>query len=253
MKSRFKNLVVSGCSFTHEPHNQWYPFAWPSILAETTGMQVHNLAVPGAGNDHIGKSLILFLERNEFNPADTLVMAMWSGIGRIDWITDASLSNFKDQYPFTYKYDEFNELTLGGNWWNNPNPSMLLKTLVNYSKFQSDHSLALHSWVSMRNLSDYLDINGFTYYYTSFVNYNNMNIRGDALTVNFFRELETLNLKFNSEHWLPLADADYYGDWSRDRNFLDADGFHPRYPKAPEGWVNQVLIPCLTAENILYE
>ena len=88
INSRYKHLVVSGCSFTYEPMNEWYPFAWPSLLAEFTGMTIDNLAIPGAGNDHISKSLILFLEKKNYNPKDTLVLVMWSGITRIDWICD---------------------------------------------------------------------------------------------------------------------------------------------------------------------
>lgn len=252
MKSRFKNLVVSGCSFTHEPTNDWNPFSWANIFGQLTDMAVHNLAIPGAGNDHISKSIILYLERNSFNPADTLVLVMWSGVGRIDWITDRSLSNFGNEYPFTYNYDDSNELVLGGNWWNTKNPSLLIQTLINYSKYQSNSTFALHTWLAMENLSNYLTANNFQHYYTSFLNYHNKNIKGDALTVNFFEELEKLNLSIDQAHWLQLTDEEHYGDWARQNNFLDKDGFHPRYPEATEGWPKEILIPKLTELGILY-
>jgi hypothetical protein len=252
VKSRFKNLVVSGCSFTHEPINEWNPFSWANTFGHLTDMVVHNLAMPGAGNDHISKSIILYMERNSFDPADTLVLVMWSGVGRIDWIADRSKSNFGDEYPFTYNYDDNNELVLGGNWWNKKNPSPLIKTLINYSKYQSDSTFALHTWLAMQNLSNYLKVNNFEYYYTSFLNYNNTKIKGDALTVNFFKELENLNLSIDYNHWLDFQDEEYYGDWSRIHNFLDDDGFHPRYPKATEGWTKEILIPKLIKLGILY-
>lgn len=241
---------MSGCSFTHEPSG-CSPWSWANIFGEWTNLKVHNLAIPGAGNDHISKSIILYLEKNKFNPDDTLVLAMWSGIGRIDWIADNSLSKFSNVYPFTYKYDNHNELVLGGNWWHIDKSQPLLKTLVEYSKYQSDSTFALHSWLAMKNLSNYLKVNNFEYYFTSFLSYNN-NIKGDALSVNFFKELEKINLSIDQSEWLKLNDNDHYGDWARERRFLSEDNFHPKYPEANEGWVKEILLPVMTNMGILY-
>lgn len=254
MKSRFKHLVVSGCSFTSNlpaPGNE--PYQWPNLIANWTGMDIHNLAIPGAGNGHISKSIILYLEKNKLSPKDTLVLVMWSGAGRIDWITDASLSNFKTQYPFSYAYDEYNELALGGHWWNTVNPTHLMKTMQEYSKYQSDHSFALRTWLAMENLSNYLTVNNFAYYYTSFVNYKTNHIKGDALLVTFFDELKKLNLTLDTEHWLDLADDDYYGDWARKNKMLNpVDDFHPSGDSV-EIWPREVLMPLLKNMGILYE
>lgn len=252
MKSQYKNLIVSGCSFTHEP-DLGYPFSWANLLAYWTGMNIINLAIPGAGNDHISKSVILYLERNNLDPTETLILIMWSGAGRIDWITDKSLSNFKNEYSFAYSYDQYNELVVGGNWWGDKNPTHLKRTLIEYSKYQSDHSLALHSWIAIENLSNYLENNKFNYYYTSFLNYKRRNIKGDAMIVPFFEELKKLNLTLNLDKWLKFADNDYYGDWARENNFLAEDDFHPKYPDANEGWVKEILIPTLKDLKILYE
>jgi hypothetical protein len=256
MKSKFKNLLVSGASFVHELHNEWYPFAWPSMLAETTGMKVHNLAIPGSGNEHLCKSIMLYLEKNDLTPQDTFVLPMWGPILSIDWVTDISLSNFRDEYPFYYSYDKFNELSLGGHWWNINKKTFLKQTMIDYSKFQSDHSFVLNSWMSMTNLTNYLKTNGYTYFCTSYKNYKNLNavIPDDPLNVDFFTALDALGLTLDTNDWLPLADDDYYGDWAAKRGFLDPnDNIHPKYPKAPEGWVSQVLIPHLKDKGILYE
>ena len=53
-------------------------------------------------------------------------------------------------------------------------------------------------------------------------------------------------------NWLNLQDNEYYGDWAKEQKFLDSDGFHPKYPEAVEGWVNQILIPIMLKENLLY-
>ena len=94
---------------------------------------------------------------------------MWSGPGRIDWMTDSSLSNFSDTYSITYEYVPGCEVVCGGHWWQLKNPPHLLHTLIEYSKYQSESSFAAHTWMSMNSLSNYLKVNGYDYYYTSFV------------------------------------------------------------------------------------
>jgi hypothetical protein len=251
MKSRFKHLVVSGCSFTHHTGRISGHLSWANLLAEWTGMQIHNLAISGAGNDHISKSIILYLEKNKLPVEDTLVIVMWSGINRIDWVTDASLSNFSNEYSFNYQYDDHNELTLGGAWWNAKNPTPLIKAVIEYSKYQSIHSLTLQSWLAMQSLSNYLKVNKFAHCYTSFLNYRPIGQAADY--VDFVKELAKLNLSLDKEPWLPLNDDDYYGDWARKRKYLQPDHFHPRFPDATEGWLREILIPELTKKNILYE
>ena len=251
MKSKFKHLVVSGCSFTHQPATAPGAFSWANLLANWTGMEIHNLAIPGAGNEHISKSAMLYLEKNKLPAEDTLVIIMWSGINRIDWITDASLSNFSTEYSFSYQYDDYNELTLGGAWWNAKRPTPLIKTLIEYSKYQSIHSLTLQSWLAMQNLTNYLKVNKFTHYHTSFLSYQRIVLAEDY--VDFDKELTKLNLSLDKKHWLPMAAEDHYGDWSRQRKYLQPDGFHPRFPEATEGWLKEILIPQLINKDILYE
>jgi hypothetical protein len=252
MKSKFKHLVVSGCSFTHHTGRVPGHSTWANLLAEWTGMQIHNLAISGVGNDHISKSIILYLEKNKLPVEDTLVIAMWSGINRIDWITDAKNSNFSTEYSFDYQYDNYNELVVGGAWWNAKNPTPLIKTLVDYSKYQSIHSLTLHSWLAMQNLSNYLKVKEYTYCYTSFLNYKKHSFPSPHFA-DFDAELAKLNLSIDKDSWLPLNDDDYYGDWARKRKYLEDDHFHPRFPEATKGWLNEILIPTLKNKNILYE
>lgn len=252
MQSKFKHLVVSGCSFTHQPESAPGPFSWANLLAAWTGMQVHNLAIPGAGNDHVSRSIILYLEKNKLDPAETLVLPMWSGINRIDWLTDSASSRFSNEYPFNYQYDDYNELVLGGAWWNRVKPTPVIKALLDYSKYQSTQSLALHSWLAMKNLSNYLIVNKYSYCYTSFINYKRSGT-GAELLVDFEEELAKLNISIDKDLWLPLGDDEYYGDWSRQHNFLESDNFHPKFPEANEGWVQTILIPHLLKRELLHE
>jgi hypothetical protein len=251
IKSKFKHLVVSGCSFTHQTNRIPGHFSWANLLANWTGMQIHNLAISGVGNDHISRSIILYLEKNKLPPEDTLVIVMWSGINRIDWITDAKDSKFSKEYSFNYQYDDYNELVTGGAWWNTTMPTPLMKAIIDYSKYQSIHSLTLHSWLAMQNLSNYLKVNQYTHCYTSYLNYKSIGRAADY--VDFDTELKKLNLYLDKESWLPLDDNEYYGDWARKRKYLEGDSFHPKFPEATEGWLQEILIPELIKKNILYE
>ena len=75
-----KNLIVNGCSFTYET-----PESWATHLRWALDVPFYrNLAFSGAGNRYICDSTIEYLESNNFVPEDTLVVVMWSGVGRQD-------------------------------------------------------------------------------------------------------------------------------------------------------------------------
>lgn len=255
LQSRYKNLVVSGCSFTSNfPAKPDEPYNWPNMLSDWTSMNVYNLGIPGAGNSHISKSIRLFLSSNKFDPADTLVLVMWSGIGRIDFITDPTTSNFKSLYPFTYNYfTDKAELSLGGNWWNTTSPRGIQQLIIDYSKYQSEDTFALDSYLEMSALTEFLNKNNYKNYQTSFVNYSILNeLKGDACVVDYWKKLKDFNLVLDKTNWIDLAYTDYYGNWARKNNLLDpADDFHPA-ADAPERWPKEILIPYLLRENVLY-
>ena len=242
MQSKYKTLLVSGCSFTH--NNSEAHFAWANDLAAWTGMNIVNLAVPGAGNTHIANSIMLYIERHQLDPAETLVMAMWSGVARIDLITDQSLSKFKDTYPFTYNYDQHNELVLGGSWWQPKRRSHVEEALIEYSKYQSTHSFTLHSWLAMNNLSNYLKLRGFEYYYTSIIDSAN----AEELWIDYEQELAELNLKLDKSNWVTPC----IGNYCQERNLLQEDNFHPSM-QGHEAWTRTVLMPYLNEHDVLWQ
>lgn len=248
MKSLYKHLVVSGCSFTTNEHvpdkSDWN---WPNILARDTGMQIHNLATAGAGNSHIANSIIFYLTQHpELTPENTLVMAMWSGVGRIDLLVGTDL---EWSAPNAFYYPKVHSI-VGGHWWNLKTPSLGERVIQSYSQLQEDHSFAATSWLEMKKLETYLTANEFTHRFTSFVNYNQNVIIGDALVVPYLQCLQELGLEINRANWLPLKDSDHYGDWCRERNLLVSDGFHPG-ADGPQRWPREVLVPLLAEQGIL--
>lgn len=250
--SNYQHLVVSGCSFTHNNHHSHC--TWANSLAVWTGMSIDNLAIPGAGNTHVKNSTILHLEQNNLDPNTTLVLIMWSGPERIDWITDKNYSKFKDQYSFEYTYCNNNELVVGGNWWSNldketSTQTHLTKTLINYSKYQSASSLALNSWLQIQDLENYLKIHGYRYYFMSWFDYDDP-IDNQNRWIALHQELKKLNLKIDQSQWLPLNQS--LGSWAQVHPDLLCDSIHVGW-QGHELWLKEVLIPVLLEKKVLYE
>ena len=249
-ESSYKKLLVSGCSFTH--NNYHTPCTWGNNLAVWAGLDIYNLGIPGAGNTHIKNSIILWIEKHRPDPADLLIIVMWSGVERVDWITDPKLSKFAEAYPFTYNYSESTELVLGGNWWaKNPDRSMVEKTLIDFTKFQNEQSLALTSWLAMTQLTDYLQKRGYTFYYTA---WQDLWLPGDGANywIDYAVELEKLKLVLDLEPWLFSDHDKYLGSWVRAHNYLMDDNLHPS-SQGHEIWCQTVLIPELIKQGALHE
>jgi hypothetical protein len=66
-------ILVNGCSFTSGEES---PIAWPQLIHNTV-----NIAVPGAGNDHIAHSTIKYIENIE---KPTHVILAWTSPNRIE-------------------------------------------------------------------------------------------------------------------------------------------------------------------------
>ena len=250
MKSRFENLVVSGCSFTTDEHVPTKgPWNWASTMCADTGMTIHNLASAGTGNTHIANSVILYLSQHpELTPANTLVMAMWSGVGRIDFLMSTEYRS--KRYADACYYNQYVVSVLGGHWWNPRQKGMEIDLIRAFSRTQSNHSFAVTSWLEMQKLGDFLTARNFVHRFTSFVNYGHNLIKGDALVVPFEQCLHDQGLTLDRTNWLPLSPEDHFGDWCRIRGLLTEDGFHPG-ADAPQRWPREVVMPVLQQQGIL--
>lgn len=247
-QSKFTDLIVSGCSFTHNNHESHC--TWGNTLAYWANMNITNLAVPGAGNAHIKNSIILHLEKHKPPTDSTLVIVIWSGPERIDWITDKHSSNFSNQHPFSYQYTDTNELVLSGSWWAKKIKTHLNKTLVDYSKYQSNSSLALQSWIYMQDLENYLKAHNYQYYFTSWFGYNGP-VDQTNRWIDYDYELQKLGLERNQTHWLINQPENCLGNWSLVHpEFLWDDNFHVTW-QGHEAWLTEILIPELIKKNVL--
>jgi len=233
LESTYKNLVVSGCSFTHNEHHT--PVTWANTLAYWTGMSIRNHAINGAGNSHIAMSLILDLEKTQPDPSTTLILVMWSSLGRVDFISDRR--SFEVMPRFYYEYDNFNQLA----------QLRRLKGLQkNYISLQSDHSYVLKYWLNVQILTTYLKCRGYRLFYTSIFDLTD-SIWGDIET-----KLREIDLTFDKSNWLLFPRENYLGSWVKARGLVAADGWHPT-PESQESWTREVLVPKLQELGIINE
>jgi len=85
MKIDFKDkkyLVTSGCSFTD---GFWMKEkgSWAYYLSEMMGLELHNKARGGAGNEWISNSITTFLQNNEDIRKNCVVAVAWSDMSRL--------------------------------------------------------------------------------------------------------------------------------------------------------------------------
>lgn len=245
VESKFKKLVVSGCSFTY--NNHYTSCAWANLLADWAGMELVNLAIPGAGNSHIATSLILYLERYRPDPKDTLVMAMWSGIDRADFVVSREKYSQKPKHNREHFYDKFTQhyMVGGFNWAKSNIPAGRLTT--EYHDLQDNKSAAVKSWLDFGMLTNYLNAKSYNFRYTGFLDI----LHGKGLDdINLLDELDILNLSLDQTNWILTQGKDPLGEYA---TYLDELYPNDRHPTriGQERWVKEKLIPALIRSNIL--
>jgi hypothetical protein len=238
--SGFKNLIVSGCSFTHNNNTQ-HSIAWPEYLALRYAIPtVVNCAFNGAGNSHINASTQWALESNYYDPADTLVAVMWSGNDRDDLIVNSNTIDPK--YPFSYEYSPGVAVAVTGgsseNCLSNTHKSFGVVT-----ELKSPASRAVENYLYVNSLYNYLENRGYRFVFLDFLD----------------RRLPNRTLDFDIADYLaaPLAEryrsrfipVDNIYAWCLRRNLLEQDDFHPS-PAGHLDWTDCVLVPYL--DRILF-
>lgn len=238
-KSKFKKLIVSGCSFTHNRIES--SCTWANLLADLTGMEIVNLANSGAGNGHIANSLIMYLSRVKPDVDSTLIMTMWSGIDRTDWI----VKQCKSIQHFNYKflYDNYTEHYLVGA------PQWGSKEFKNYFNLQSDKSFSVQSWLHFEALTNFLKFQKYTYRYTTF---NDILYGNGMSNINFLKQITELDLSMDLTNWILTKEIDSLGEFAIYHNELIPNDGHPTL-NAHERWTREKLIPTLLQQKILYD
>lgn len=220
------NLIVSGCSFT-----SWIYKTWPDYLQTLLpNVNLHQLGHPGAGNYYIRKSVVNHINSNKFNPSDTIVLVMWSGISRRDlevsrYFIDLDLTNKKDMKNIGTSFFISSGGELGG-WRSSPVTEDYFESLYKMTDQKIHLSDTLDN-ISM--LESFLNHKSIRYKFMSYTNnfVSESEWEGDDYSASFcdptYQSSELLN-----ENWIFIDDArNSLHTFAKNAKMLTEDGFHP--------------------------
>lgn len=228
-----RNLIVSGCSFTHNNHES-AAVTWPYYLRDIGGFdQVLDCSMPGAGNYHISNSLIWALENDRPDPEYSLVVVMWSGNDRDDYICPASQDN--GSYPFRFAYSEkvITGISGGPHQDAKGNISPIFKQ---FSAIKTAESRAIENYLYISHTWHYLKSSGFKFMFLEFLN-NNLPSRTSHFDIKQYLPMNVAK----KLHSMMENITDPY-TWALKNNLLTDDDFHPN-PEGHLSWTRNVLLP----------
>jgi hypothetical protein len=225
-----KNLVVNGCSFTDDRHIT----TWASMLAKKfPNISYHNLASGAAGNDYICRSTINFLASNQLDPAETLVMIMWSGTGRKDMNMPGDWwYHLSQDYPCGRNCNDEQYYIFSGGLTNSWTTNKLTKQIFNWSyKLSDPTTLCEDSMLNIVNLENYLKAHGYQYRFTSYVNYwhteQESNFSAGDYCIGYFCKNYPLYTNYDFANWFFVnGNRDCLAEFARDLGQLDETS-HP--------------------------
>lgn len=242
------NILVSGCSFTfcHNDGGNWtgsyVPNHWPNHLDKR--FKVTNIGRFAARNQYIANGVISELSQKDYDH----VLVMWSGLTRLDILTDVSDSTWLDilkEYHF-YGVLKNTKLAyvfsggLNGSW--RDADSLINKMFNNTYKMSSRPSLATNSLLEMIKLQNYLKHRNINYHFMSYVNY--WNDKENLINGNFglfqYPELQYLIKQIDFSKWI-FSDKQYNGVYElalKNNDFYD-DNFHPGL-SADKAWAELI-------------
>jgi hypothetical protein len=243
--SQIRNLVICGCSYTDDKNYR----TWASILSrQYPNINYHNIAASGAGNDYICNRTINFLEQQSFDPAETLIMVMWSGTGRKDLkVSGEWWYHIQDQYPWARRDNHENYYVFSGGLTNSWTTNNTTKKIFNWLYRVADPLLLCQdSLMNFLNLENYLKVKGYKYRFTSFANYwdteSESNFLSGDYNIGFFCQNDPLYQKFNFSNLFFIDhQKNCLAEFSRDISELDKTG-HPT-KLSHQQFVDQIVLP----------
>lgn len=232
----FKNLVVGGCSFTHNVSDE-HIVTWPYYLRDFGAFdKVIDCSMPGAGNCHIANSVMWTLENQKLDSSSTLAIIMWSGFNRDDCIIDSA---HKNNYPFEFDYT--NTVSTGmsggitqdcfGNTKNNAFKSM--------QAVKSSDSRAIENFLYITSLYNYIQNKNIKFLFLDHLDHKLPNRGGEFDPMDFIPH--HLQKNYNQ---MFTQDIENIYKFSLENDLLSEDDYHP----SPDGhmqWTKQHLMPYL--------
>ena len=219
----YKNLLVSGCSFTKDWGN-----GWPTALKDILGIpNLYDCSIPGGGNTHIHHSIISKLEMyRDITPNDTLVGVMWTGANRIDTlVSKASLGEYFSEYQ--HCPGVFTGLT-GGQGTDGNLKAPVLGGLYD---IKDERVLSYETFINVVSLHHYLESRGFKHF---FLNWRDMNLPARDKAHDWTKHVPDV-----SDLFLDIQDMYTF---SLKRDMMLDDDYHP-HSDGRKLWCQEVLAP----------
>jgi hypothetical protein len=228
----YQYLLTSGCSFTNN-NSQEHCISWPLYLRDLGNFQeVFNCSYPGSGNQHIHYSTICEIELNEkLSPENTLVVIMWSGWDRDDFVVmpEAVDQTYFNSISYRYTNEVMTGLTGGVSGVGN-----LIVNVDSVKKIKNEYSRSLENYLHIVSLQNYLVAKGFNYVFTE-LNDNNLEI-ATLLPDSMYQKYTQIVRQLKPT----------LGTYNQDYLALSFDGVHP-CPEVHLKWTRNVLLPFLAA------
>lgn len=220
---KYKNLLVSGCSFTKD----WGAGAlrsWPHFVQQHYNFDtVINCALSGAGNKHIADSIVHQLEFNtELTPTNTYVIIMWSGADRMDTMCDIAHQNDREHYKYN---DNIITLTTGGIH----RKEGVLGALYDV---KNKSILALETFINITNTYHYLRSRGYKF---KFLAHRDMKLPAKD---HAFDWQKLLDPPVDCTHM--FADISTVYEYCLRQEYISKDDYHPT-AEGYQHWVNDIL------------
>ena len=232
-----ENLIVSGCSFTHN-HSDSIMLTWPYFLRDFGGFKnVLDCSIPGAGNSHISDSLIWCIENEQPVPENSLVIVMWSGCDRDDFICPAPFIRPKTLSWFKYTENVMSGTT-GGSHDTTRTNTTIGDTFKQFTSIKTHESRAIENYLHIVKTWHYLNNKGYKFVFLSFLD----------------SALPSKTLHFDIKKYLPndivkdinnmmLNVTDPY-TWAVTNSLLGDDNYHPT-AESHLTWTRDILLPKL--------
>ncbi len=221
--TQFKNLLVSGCSFTFN-NSEKHVCAWPYTLCNLANFEnVYDCSQSGAGTNHIFNSIVNEVETSTLDLADTLIIVMWSGLTRTDVIATSDITR-KWHDMSNYDFDKgFSTLSL----FNESHGDTVVDDLCKiYKRVVSVDAQVYESALKILALDSYLSQKG-----ANFIFLTGWDLSDD---------LQYINSELVSKVKGTFTPLHILFDYARETKQIEYG--HPN-PEAHLGWTKKFLLP----------
>jgi len=235
---KYKTLIAGGCSFTDNRCHEKdivdnHVITWPFYLRDFCGLdQVIDCSFGGAGNKFIHDSIIAEIEYNtELDKDTTLVVVMWSGNDRDDFIGDKLATK---EYGGIYEFPDGSVPIITGGEGGITNS---IFNIDNVKKIQDTKSRSLTNFIHVCSLYHYLKSKQLDFIFTQFHD-------GCLLRDNHWNLTDSLDSQIKETYHNFFDIQKTLGNYAKEKKLGSDDSYHPN-PLAQMQWTEEHLIPCM--------